>query len=85
MINIKSISNIDGVSHFKFDICEETHNNLISFFHDMGFSNDETIKIDTPFSELSDEYIYLHKDSIKVHLFVGEQTAHMVIDSNILL
>ena len=82
MIKIKSISTPEGMCHFKLELDEEIHNKLISFFHNLNFPDDELIKIDTTFSELSDAYIYLHKDSMKVHLFIGEQTAHMVIDSN---
>ncbi len=83
MIKIKSISTFEGIYHFKLEIDKEIHNKLISFFYGLGFSGDETIKIDTPFSELSDGYIYIHKDSMKVHFFIGEQTAYMVIDSSI--
>ncbi len=82
MIKIKSISTMGGMYHFTLEIDEDIHNKLISFFYRLNFSDDETIKIDTPFSELSDAYIYLHKDSMKVHFFIGEQTAHMVIDSS---
>ena len=80
MIKIKSISNEDTAHHFKLEISPEMHNDLVSFFSELGFPDDETIKIDTIFTEISGEYIYLHKDDIKAHFFVEDKYVHMVID-----
>lgn len=82
MIKIKRISNEEDIHYFKLELSEDIHNQLINFFHSLGFPSDETLKIDTPFSELDSEYIYLH-GKFKVHLFIVENAVNMVIDSKL--
>lgn len=65
---------------FKLELQEDIHNQLIGFFGLMGFSSEELVKIDTLFSELAGEYIYINSDKCKGHFFVEDKFVHMVLD-----
>lgn len=83
MIKIKRISNEEEIHYFKLELNENFHNQLIAFLDDLNFSDDDILKVDTPFSELSGEYIYLHRNSFKIHLFIEKGAVNMVIDSKL--
>ena len=80
MIKIKSLSNKDTIHHFKLELKENIHNQLIAFFDSLDFSDDEILTIDTPFSVMEGAYLYIHNDQIKVHFFIEKKVIHMVLD-----
>ena len=81
MIQIKKISNEDEIHHHELENSSEMYNELIGFLFDNKFQEDEINKIDTPFSELEGEYIFVKKTDMKIHFFVGKEKTQMVIDS----
>ena len=83
MIRINRISSKEGIHHYVFNIMPDIHNQLISFFNDLDFSQDELLEIDTPFSELDGEYVYIKNKDIKVHIFICNNKVNMVIDSTL--
>lgn len=81
MIKIKRVSNEDEMYYYTFGIFPDMHNELISFFNDLGFSEDELIKVDTIFSELDGECFHIKKKNMKIHFFICKGNINMVIDS----
>ena len=81
MIVIKRISNEDEINHYEFENSINVHNELINFLDSLGFEDDELNKIDTPFFELNEEYLFAKKEDMKIHFFVCENRTHMIIDS----
>jgi len=82
MIIIKKISNKEEIHQYVFDIMPDTHGQLINFFNKIGFNQDEIIELDTPFSELDGEYLFIKNDDMKVHFFIYNNKVNMIIDSN---
>jgi len=80
MIKINGIVDEDGVCYFRSSISEDFHNQLIPFLERLKFSEEMILKADTYFPNLNETYIYLRKDTFKIHLFVTKSFIHMVID-----
>ena len=83
MITITKQKTIDGIREFIFKADYECHNTLISFLAQFKFSSDQLLEIDTPLVELEDEYLFLHNETMKVHIFISSKNVHLVIDSSI--
>ena len=83
MIGITRLSNDEEAHYFKLIIHPQIHNELIEFFATWNFPKEELEKIDTPFSELEGEYIFLKSKNVKVHLFVEKSRINMIIDTSI--
>jgi hypothetical protein len=83
MIQIKRMSNEDGIHCFEFVNSVNIHNQLINFLYMLGFCDDALTKIDTPFSELDGVYIFVKKKGMKIHFFVYNNKTQMIIDSRL--
>jgi hypothetical protein len=82
MMKIEKMSNEEEIHYFEFANSANTHNELIGFLYNMlGFSADESNRIDVPFSELNEGYICVKKADMKIHFFICNNKTHMVIDS----
>lgn len=81
MIKIKRISNEEEIHLYVLENSVDMHNELIGFLHSLNFEKKEIMKIDTPFSELEEEYIFTKNKDMKIHFFIGKNKTQMVIDS----
>ena len=82
MILIKRISTEDGIARYEFGNSAIIHNDLINFLNYLRFESDEIDKIDTPFSELGGECLFVRKEGMKIHFFICENKVTMVVDSD---
>jgi len=82
MIKIKRIANEESIHHYVFENSTNIHNELLGYFNDLKFEKDELIKIDTPFTELEEEYIFMKSEKMKIHFFICRKNIHMIIDSD---
>ena len=74
---------MEGIYHFNLELNDNFHNELIGFLYYLGFPEDETIKVDTPFSELDGGYIYVHHNQFKIHLCVRQDSVDIVFDTSL--
>lgn len=81
MIKIKKIGSEDEIHSYEFESSDNIHNELINFLNAVGFDADEIDGIDTPFSELSGEYIFVKKEDMRIYFFICDNKINMVVDS----
>ena len=80
MIGIVRLYNEGEMHYFKLVMHNEIHNELITFFYDLGFSSASLSKLDVLFSEIVGEYFFIKFKTIKVHFFVEDKRVNMIID-----
>jgi len=86
MMKVVGMENMEGIYHFTIEFDEKMenyhtfHNEMIVFLYYLKFPDDEIIKVDKPFSEVS--YIYVHHPPFKIHFFGGDKCIDMVFDTS---
>ncbi len=81
MIKIKRLMNDEEIHWYVLEVSENIHNELIAFLSELGC--EDTLGIDTPFSELAGEYITARGTELKAHFFITNECAHMVLDTSV--
>lgn len=84
MYKTKHIENFGHILHVVIDNDYEVHNELVPLFTKLGFEDEETLKLDTMFPDLTGHYLYLERTTpspLKAHLFIEKTVIHLVFDT----
>ena len=69
------------IIHLTFNKTDDFHIFLCDLTFKLNFDESEILNADMSFSLMFDDYLLLRKDETKFHLFVTENTIHLIIDS----
>lgn len=81
MILINRIINKESVHYYNLTNSPDIHGKLIGFFSKLNFDEDELLELDTPFTEMNGEFIFIQNDWLKAYFVIGVDDVVMVLDS----